>query len=70
MEAITPQSDELKAALVAKPLFDELIECWKQVKGKEVEVEWGPAHRKTVTFFEPTIYELDPHPDPLTVADE
>lgn len=71
MQAFTPQDDDNKAALVSKDLFDELLDCWKRCNpDRNVEVEWGGAHRGTVTYYEPTIFELDPHPDPLTVGQD
>lgn len=67
-EEHTPHQHRL--VLMDADLFDELVESMAEKDGKDYTVEYGGAFTRTVTFFQPTIYENDPHPDPLTVGVE
>lgn len=59
-----------RVVLMAEPLFDEYIRLLQQHEGKSLTVEWGEKKYASVVYYEPTIYETDPHPDPLSVGQE
>ena len=60
-----------RVVLMSEPLFLEFIKLREQQTGKKHTVEWGEKHvRSYLPYFEPTIYEEDPHPDPLAVGQE
>ena len=69
--SFTPKDEANMVALVSKELLDELVENHnKNHPAKKVTAEWGGALRGTVTYYEVTFYEEDPHPDALTVGQE
>ena len=55
--------------LVSKELFEDMLEAVEQRDGKSLTVEYSGTLRGTVTYCEATVYELEPHPDPMTVAE-
>ena len=71
MDAFTPKDEENMAALVSKPLFDELMDLYRAAHPeKNIEVDWGGAIFGTCTYYVPTVYESEPHPDPLSVGQD
>lgn len=47
-----------RLVLMTEEVFLSLVESYEEAEGKELEIEWGEKSVMTITFFEPTVYEL------------
>ena len=63
----TPVDDDAPV-LVSRELFEEMLEAVAKRDGKELEPKYSGTYRGTLTYVEATVYEMEPHPDPLNVA--
>lgn len=54
--------------LISRELFEDMVEAVERRDGKSLEVRYSGTYRGTLTYSEATVYELDPHPDALTVG--
>ena len=64
----TPVNEDDIPVLIARELFEDMLAAVEKRDGKALEVKYGSTYRGTVTYCEATIYEMEPHPDPLTVG--
>jgi len=52
-----------RLVLLTEEVFLSLAETYEEAEGKTLEIDWGGPTTMTVTFFEPTIYELTEEDD-------
>jgi hypothetical protein len=63
----TPVNDDAPV-LVERELFEQMVEAMAKAEGKEFTLEYTTL-RGTITYANATVYETEPHPDPLTVGE-
>lgn len=68
--AFTPTDEMTIPVLVDRTLFEDMVGAIEERDGKTLEVKYGGTMRGTLTYCEATVYEVEPHPDPMTVGSE
>lgn len=68
--SFAPQDDDSpRFVLVEADLFLDLVDALSERENLSYDIEMGTPYRGTITYYEPTIYETEPHPDPLDVTE-